>query len=169
MNANMYRYIVYIYIYIQIYTSTYTSCLRFTGEFPHFPTMKPRRVRSEALRSHLCPSAAGFRLEPITVFPKIDDLEEFGWDAVVEMVYISWKMNGATPMYWSIMAPETKPPFGSCAIYFCYGPWCIFLCSKKLILFGKLPRNFQTDWRKMKEESWWKELRTALNIHRNNF
>ncbi len=28
----------------------------------------------------------------------------------------NWKVDGATPMYWLIMAPYYSPPFGSCAI-----------------------------------------------------
>ena len=32
-----------------------------------------------------------------------------------------WKVDGATPMYWFIIAPLlTRPPFGICAIYFLY-------------------------------------------------
>ena len=34
--------------------------------------------------------------------------------------YTTWKVDGATPMYW-LSWPLTKPPFGSCAIYFHYG------------------------------------------------
>ena len=35
--------------------------------------------------------------------------------------YTTWKVDGATPMYWFIMAPYKSPPFGSCAIYFHHG------------------------------------------------
>ena len=35
--------------------------------------------------------------------------------------YTTWKVDDATPMYWFTMAPKTKPPFRSCAIYFRYG------------------------------------------------
>ena len=40
--------------------------------------------------------------------------------------YTTWKVDGATPMYWFIMAPYKSPPFGSCAIYFHHGvnPLC---------------------------------------------
>ena len=34
-------------------------------------------------------------------------------------IYTTWKVDGATPTYWFIMA-LTNPPFGSCAIYFHY-------------------------------------------------
>ena len=37
-----------------------------------------------------------------------------------KIIYTTWKVDGATPMYWFIMA-LTKPPFGSCAIYFHHG------------------------------------------------
>ena len=67
---------------------------------------------------------------------------------MVEMVYISWKMNGATPMYWSIMAPKTKPPFGSCAIYFCYGVF--FLSSKFFDFIWQTAKEFSN--RFMKDE-----------------
>ena len=32
--------------------------------------------------------------------------------------YTTWKVDGATPMYWFIMTPYKSPPFGSFAIYF---------------------------------------------------
>ena len=32
--------------------------------------------------------------------------------------YTTWKVDGATPMYWSIMVLYYSPPFESCAIYF---------------------------------------------------
>ena len=37
--------------------------------------------------------------------------------------YTTWKVDGATPMYYIIGLswPLTKPPFGSCAIYFHHG------------------------------------------------
>ena len=33
-------------------------------------------------------------------------------------IYTTWKVDGATPMYWFIMAPYKSPRFGSGAIYF---------------------------------------------------
>ena len=54
------------------------------------------------------------------------------------VTYTTWKVDGATPMYWFIMA-LTNPPFGSCAIYFHYR------VTKKDIL-TELPGT------------WWKKL-----------
>ena len=34
------------------------------------------------------------------------------------MPYTTWKADGATPIYWFIMAPFKSPHFGSCTIYF---------------------------------------------------
>ena len=47
--------------------------------------------------------------------------------------YTTWKVDGATPMYWFIMA-LTKPPFGSCAIYFHHGVLISKLLLRKPII-----------------------------------
>ena len=71
--------------------------------------------------------ATGFSIE-LHSLPELLELLE-SWAADEHRIYTIWKVDGTTPMSLGLSWPLTKPPFGSCAIYFHHS---VLLCKSEV-------------------------------------
>ena len=102
------RYGIFIqFIYV---TSTVCMCAIHVGKY------------SSPLRSILVRDFWGKQTQPDKFVRRFFPTEKVGriWSRWDPTSYTSWKVDGATPMYWFTWS-LTNPPFGGWAIYFHYG------------------------------------------------